>query len=188
MQNIVKFTHSVTKFVSKGLITLLRSISLLLSACGMMTTIMTMLSIIMLVTTMSGLFLLSESGSLAMTSGGTNKVSAESKGKSDEDAQKEWLDFVIKVETEMTKQNPNYAKNGESTTFKWEGKDYTWRYDCSGTVSVCLQLYNNCISSALNGSGFVSQSSLTGFSKLKIGEDILKVEDLNVDVVAPKAR
>lgn len=178
MQNIVKFTHSVTKFVSKGLITLLRSISLLLSACGMMTTIMTMLSIIMLVTTMSGLFLLSESGSLAMTSGGTNKVSAESKGKSDEDAQKEWLDFVIKVETEMTKQNPNYAKNGESTTFKWEGKDYTWRYDCSGTVSVCLQLYNNCISSALNGSGFVSQSSLTGFSKLKIGEDILKVEDL----------
>ena len=179
LRGIVKFTNAITKMVSKGLITLMRGVALLLSVCGMLTTIITSLSVVMLVATMSGLFLLStESGDFNFMSNTTKQVSAESKGQSDADAQKAWLDCVIKLETEMAKQNPKYAKNGETTKFKWDNKEYTWRYDCSGTVSLCLQIYNNCISSPLSGDGFVNQGSLTGFTKLKTGEDIIAVTDL----------
>ena len=181
LRGMAKFGHTLIKVISKGLITLLRSMSLLLSVCGVFSIIVTSLYAVMLVTAMSGILCMSSEegfGTFTTTSNSTSKVSAQTTGKSDEDAQKEWLDAVIAIETEMTKQNPKYAGNAETTTFKYDGKEYNWRYDCSGTVSVCLMIFNNSLSSPLNGTGFVDLDKLSGFNKLKVGTDITKVEDL----------
>ncbi len=89
----------------------------------------------------------------------------------------DWVNHIYDIYYNYMATGTDYPySQSESSTLTYNGQDYYWRHDCSGTVSVFLMTYGE-LSSA-HSTVDMNTNIYNTFQVLKVGVDITSVSEL----------
>lgn len=89
----------------------------------------------------------------------------------------DWVSHIYDVYYNYMLTGPDYQYGGDTSTFEFDGRQISWRHDCSGTVSAFLLSYGE-INEVLSTQSMPDQSKYSTFSLLRVGSDITSVNEL----------
>lgn len=90
----------------------------------------------------------------------------------------DWVNHIYDIYYNYMATGPDYPySQSESSVLTYEGQDYYWRHDCSGTVSAFLMTYGE-LSAPQTTSTMNTQLIYPTFTLLKVGVDITSVSEL----------